>query len=88
MTYTAVFAAPDGAYVHEGTFDTTDEANEYVSNVGSRWIFYPLGMIADAESHEIVSARDDYNSILDGVRYDDLTSAAGILTDLYEIYCR
>lgn len=45
MTYTLEFYAPDGASVKEGEFDNLEEAIDRWQNIGSRWIFYPMGVI-------------------------------------------
>lgn len=43
--YTLEFYAPDGESVKEGEFDNLDEAIERWQDIGSRWIFYPMGVI-------------------------------------------
>lgn len=43
--FTLEFYAPDGENVTEGEFKTVDEALERWANIGSRWIFYPIGAI-------------------------------------------
>jgi hypothetical protein len=39
------FYAPDGEHVVEGEFDTVEEAIERWNDIGSRWVFYPIGVI-------------------------------------------
>lgn len=45
MTYTLEFYAPDGESIREGEFTDLQEALERWWNIGSRWIFYPIGVI-------------------------------------------
>jgi hypothetical protein len=37
--------APDGDFVREGEFPTVDAAWDRSSDMGSRWIFYPLHIV-------------------------------------------
>lgn len=37
--------APDGAFVTEKYFNTIDEAWDHSSDMGSRWIFYPIHVV-------------------------------------------
>jgi hypothetical protein len=43
--YSLEFYAPDGEYVVEAQSDNLDELLERWANIGSRWIFYPIGVI-------------------------------------------
>jgi hypothetical protein len=43
--FTLEFYAPDGENVREGEFQTIDEALERWADIGSRWIFYPIGVV-------------------------------------------
>lgn len=43
--YTLEFYAPDGDSVREGTFNTIQEAIDRWCDIGSRWIFYPIGVV-------------------------------------------
>lgn len=43
--YKLMFFAPDGEYVTEGEFDNNADAVKRWNNIGSRWIFYPIGAI-------------------------------------------
>lgn len=43
--YSLEFYAPDGASVTEGEFETIEEATDRWNDIGSRWIFYPIGVV-------------------------------------------
>lgn len=43
--YKLYFIAPDNEYVIEGEYTTIEEAIYNWQNIGSRWIFYPFGVI-------------------------------------------
>ena len=36
--------------------DNMDEAREYSATMGSRWYFYPIRVLADADTYEILEA--------------------------------
>ncbi len=56
--YKLLCFAPDGSYVTEGEFDEIAEANRRDNDLGSRWIFYPIHVIA--KDGEIVMGPIDY----------------------------
>jgi len=43
--YSLEFYDPDGASVREGEFENAEDAIDRWNNIGSRWIFYPMGVI-------------------------------------------
>lgn len=43
--YRLEFYAPDGDNVLEKEFDTVQEALDRWADIGSRWFFYPIGVI-------------------------------------------
>lgn len=43
--YSLEFYAPDGAHVKEGESDNLEELIDRWNNIGSRWFFYPIGVI-------------------------------------------
>ncbi len=51
--------APDGAFVKEGSFDTTEDAWNRAEDMGSRWIFYPIHVVTGAKGKRIVDVPDD-----------------------------
>ena len=48
--YKLVNVAPDGEHTTDGNFDTIEDAQQYAADMGSRWYFYPITMIADDTS--------------------------------------
>lgn len=43
---TLLCIAPDGDFQKEGSFKTIEEAWERCSDMGSRWFFYPINIVA------------------------------------------
>jgi hypothetical protein len=43
--YTLEFYSPDGDSVREGEFESVDDAINRWYDIGSRWIFYPIGVV-------------------------------------------
>lgn len=52
--YFYAFNEADGTteFVKEGTFDSLEDAEDRIENIGSRWIFYPNARIIDCETGE------------------------------------
>jgi hypothetical protein len=50
--YTLLCFAPDGASVREGQWDTIQAVWERASDMGSRWFFYPICVVAGAAGHK------------------------------------
>jgi hypothetical protein len=46
--------APDGEFVKEGNFDTTEDAWNRAEDMGSRWFFYPIHVVVGAKGKRIV----------------------------------
>ena len=46
--YQAVLMAPDGDYVTDYSADTVEDVWQGMSDGGSRWYFYPLGVVVEA----------------------------------------
>lgn len=44
--YKAIFFSLDWDYQTEWEFQTIEEAQDYINDIGSRWIFYPLAFVA------------------------------------------
>jgi hypothetical protein len=42
-------------YVREGEFDSVEDAEERIENIGSRWFFYPHALISDSEGSEVAT---------------------------------
>lgn len=58
-TYKAVLFAPDGAYVTDfRDSESIEDVQVALSEMGSRWIFYPIQTIAD-ESDYLVDAPEE-----------------------------
>ena len=54
--YTLEFYAPDGEHVKEGEFENVKDAIERWQDIGSRWIFYPMGVIFTPKGQVKVAA--------------------------------
>lgn len=57
-----MFLSPDGEAVREGDFDNIAEAEARWGNIGSRWFFYPIGVIVTGVSDTIVQAPEGWES--------------------------
>lgn len=54
--YTLEFYAPDGASVKEGEFEAVERAIDKWDDIGSRWIFYPIGVIFSQKGRVTVAS--------------------------------
>lgn len=61
--YSLVCFADDdsGDNVTEGVFNIINDAWEHNDSMGSRWFFFPLRVVVDNHTNEIVSACDELN---------------------------
>lgn len=66
MKYRAMFMSFDGEHKIEGSFDTIDQAWEYINNVGSRWYFYPFCFVVKGLT--VVAVPDQIVEFLRGKR--------------------
>ena len=64
MKYSLYCFAPDGEYVKEGDFESIDAAWNRSNEMGSRWIFYPIHIVA--EDKVIVATCDELNHFIGG----------------------
>jgi hypothetical protein len=67
-------------YVREGEFDTKEEAEDRMNNIGSRWIFYPNACIIEelGDKRLLVGIymADGFNYILSDNEYYNLRREA------------
>ncbi len=50
MKYSLRLIAPDGACVTEGRFESVEAAWDRFTDMGSRWIFYPIAVVTGPSS--------------------------------------
>ena len=53
-----VCIAPDGEFVTEGAFQTTEDAWNRSEDMGSRWFFYPIHVVTGDKGKRIVDVPD------------------------------
>ena len=72
-----VCIAPDGDFQVEFEnfdFENMQEARDHDASMGSRWYFYPVHVIADADTYEIVEAPELFDFLV-GHNYREITGS-------------
>ena len=83
MTYNVTVIATDGDHRTEGEFADIADAWEYISDMGSRWFFYPIHVVSN--NGVVVEAAPEF-TYLEGMDVRDLPSVANEMQETCELF--